>query len=116
MEKNSGLFRRVSWWNNKVADATANSHIDITQDGLKTYTIIDDVYYEENLMPGNAFHGTGLKINLSNFQFEGARVTDENGVLLKDYVPALNEEGQVCIYEKVSGTYHSLPNKNYTYE
>lgn len=116
MEKNSGLSRRVSWWNNKVADATASSHIDITQDGLKTYAIIDDVYYEENLMPGNDFCATGIKINLSNFQFEGASVTDENGVLLKDYVPALNEEGQVCIYEKVSGTYLSLPNKNYTYE
>ena len=116
MEKNSGLFRRVSWWNNKVANVSSTSYIDITQAGQKTYTIVDDVYYEENIIPGNDFSATGLKINLSYFQFEGASVTDENGVLLRDYVPALNEEEQVCIYDKVSGTYIPLPDNNYTYE
>lgn len=114
MEKNNGLFRRVGWWDNKVADASATSHIDLTQHGTKTYTIVDDVHYEENLIPGSTFHAKGIQINLSQFEFEGASITDENGILLRDYVPAMNEQGQVCIYEKVSGTYLSLPDKHYT--
>ena len=116
MEKDSGLFRQVSWWGNKVADASATSHIDLTQAGTKTYTIVDDIHYEENIIPGSDFNANGIQINLSNFQFEGASITDENGILLRDYVPAIDEAGQVCIYEKISDTYLSLPEKNYTYE
>lgn len=116
IEKDKGLFRRVSWWNNKVANVTEASHIDITQAGKKTYTTVDGVSYEENLNPGSAFNATGVKINLSYFDFESASVTDENGVLLRDYVPALDENDQVCIYEKVSGTCYALPANTYTYE
>lgn len=116
MEKDQGLFRRVGWWNNEVADVTDTSHIEIIQTGKKTYTTVDGISYEENLIPGNAFTSTGMKINLSDFDFARAYVTDENGVLLRDYVPALDENDQVCIYDKVSNTCMALPEANYTYE
>ena len=101
-EAKNGLYGGFSWYYGKIADSKTGEPIVYRKECNKIY------------INGECkINGPQLDFNSSNELLFGSgkgriyyfKIWDDNGELIRDYIPVLDKEGKVCIYEQIADEY-----------
>lgn len=112
-EAGEGLYGGFSWYYGKIADSKTGEPI---------------IYYKEcNKIYVNGerrMHGPQLDFNIEDELLFGSgkgkiyyfKIWDDNGELIRDYIPVLDKDGKVCMYEQVADKYIYYNGTGLSYE
>lgn len=109
----SGITGGYGWYYNVVAGSEIGKPIVYCKDYNKIY-INDELKMEGPVMDFEI--DTQLLFGCGKSKIYYFKIWDENGQLIRDYVPVLDEEGTVCMYEKAAGEYVYYSGKSLAYE
>ena len=112
LEKNRGIYRRLSWYNSAVL---AGSKLELGQDLTiiqnGRYTKVDDKTFSigTDSFKKLAFSDKGIILNLNAIDFESLTI-EQSGKIVREYIPAKDSNGKVCIYDTVNKNFYYATN------
>ena len=112
LENNRGIYRRLSWYNSTVL---AGSKLELGQDLTiiqnGRYTKVDDKTFSigTDSFKKLAFSDKGIILNLNAIDFESLTI-EQSGKIVREYIPAKDSNGKVCIYDTVNKNFYYATN------
>lgn len=101
-EAGNGLYGGFSWWYSKIADSTVGIPL-----------VYRKEFNQVNVNGKRMINGPKLEFNIGDELLFGSgqgkiyyfKIWDDNGKLIRDYIPVLDKEGKACMYDRVAGEY-----------
>lgn len=112
LENNRGIYRRLNWYNSAVL---AGSKLELGQDLTiiqnGRYTKVDDKTFSigTDSFKKLASSDKGIILNLNAIDFESLTI-EQSGKIVREYIPAKDSNGKVCIYDTVNKNFYYATN------
>ncbi len=112
-EARSGLYGGFSWYYGKIASCSTGQPIVYRKEYNKIY------------VNGQCkLNGPQLEFNIADELLFGSgkgkiyyfKIWDNDGQLIRDYIPVLDQNGRVCMYEQIAGEYVYYNGTGLSYE
>ena len=112
-EARNGLYGGFSWYYGKIASCSTGQPIVYRKEYNKIY------------INGQCrLNGPQLEFNIADELLFGSgkgkiyyfKIWDNNGQLIRDYIPVLDPNGRVCMYEQIAGEYVYYNGTGLSYE
>ena len=112
LEQKKGIYRRLYWYNSMVLSSSKlvlNEDTTIIQNGR--YTKVNGIL--STIGPDSfkklSFSDKGIIVNLNVIDFKNLTI-EQDGDIIRNYIPAYDEKGSLCIYDTVTEKYYYASN------